>query len=241
MAKYEAPSPEYHGPPKNHGGSGNKPIKRVTMHCTAGAEPGVKGAARAIARYFHITDRYASAHYAADSLESVQCAWDAIICYHAPPNKGSIGYELCCSLANEGKGHWENAAHQAMLRIAAKDVAQLCLHFDLPIRKVGAIGLRLGRKGICGHNDVRDAWRQTDHWDPGPHFPWKQFIGMVKAEARKIKAGGTPQPTRVSKAHQDIADALAKLDAAIEKSGRRGPVKKARRKIVAAKKILPKR
>jgi len=207
MSAVAAPSPPYVGPPNRHGGTSNKPIHRIVMHCTVGAEPGLLGAARAIGRYFRTTERAASAHYAADSRESVQCAWDSVVCYHAPPNTHSIGYELCCSLSNQGEGHWTRPDHVAMLEIAARDVAQLCLAYDIPIRKVTATQLRGGAHGICGHKDVTDAWHETTHWDPGPHFPWSRFIGMVHRAADVLLTPSTPPVADLHVKSYNLGDA----------------------------------
>lgn len=186
------PSPRYVGPPKWCGSKTNRPIRRIVIHCTAGAEPGTTNAALNTVAYSKRTSRASSYHYIADAGRSYQYVWDSWVAYHAPPNSHSIGYELCCSLSNEGRGHWSGDNHRKMLRICAKDVARLCLAYDIPIRKVSASQLRAGAQGICGHNDVRDAWHQTSHWDPGPHFPWKDFIDMVKQEARAVQNDGKP-------------------------------------------------
>jgi hypothetical protein len=188
------PSPPYLGPARNHGGSDNKPINRIVMHCTAGPsdEPD-RGGARETAAYFRSTTRDASAHYVADPFESVQVVWDSVVAYQAPPNTHAIGYELRCSLSNEGRGHWQNDAHQAMLRVAAKDVARLCLAYNVPMAKLSPADLRAGGRGICGHIDVSNAWHETTHWDPGPFFPWTDFIRMVHDEADRLTS---PQPVK---------------------------------------------
>jgi len=77
-----------------------------------------------------------------------------------------------------------------MLRRAAVLVAGLCLAYDVPIERISPGEARSGHGGIMGHNDVRDAWGQTSHWDPGPHFPWKDFMGMVREEAQKMRSKG---------------------------------------------------
>lgn len=191
------PSPPYVGPPRWKGSSNNKPIKRVVIHCTAGAEPGQAGAARSTAAYTKSTSRPSSWHYCADSKESVQLTYDSVVAYHDGTNSNSIGYELSCSLSSEGKGHWERADHQAMLKIAAEDVARLCLAYDVPIVKLTPAEVRAGKKGLCGHVDMRSAFPgSTSHWDPGPYFPWAQFIGLVKAAAERLtKEPAKPEPT----------------------------------------------
>lgn len=159
-------------------GSGNLPINRVVIHATV--SPCERGGAVNIANYFASPSSGGSAHYVVDPGQIVRCLPDNIIGWHAPPNSNSIGVELTCTLANEGKGHWGRANHQAMLRLAAKLVHDECRKHDIPMRKIGPRQLRRGVRGICGHDDVRDAWQQTTHWDPGPHFPWGQFIEMVR-------------------------------------------------------------
>lgn len=190
--KVRPPSPEYVGPAKAQGGQANLPINRLVVHCTAGSEPRVPGAARAVVRYSEsiAATRPSSYHYVADSVERLQYVYDSYVAYHAPPNTHSIGYELCCSLSNAGAGHWELLDHRQMLKMVARDFARLSLAYDVPRRKVGAIGLSMKKRGICGHADVRDAWGQTSHWDPGPHFPWFAFIRLVRGYAEAIQTPG---------------------------------------------------
>ena len=186
------PSPEYVGPATAQGSPTNKPIKRLVVHCTAGSEPDVHGAARSTVRYSESVakTRPSSYHYVADAEERLQYVLDSVVAFHAPPNQNSIGYELCCSLSDAGKGHWDMVDHRKMLKDVARDFARLGLAYDVPLRKVGPVGLRLGRKGICGHADVRDAWGQTSHWDPGPYFPWFAWIRLVRGYGEAIQTPG---------------------------------------------------
>lgn len=195
------PAPPYVGPPKWRGGSNNKPIRRVVIHCTAGAEPGITGAARATARYTRTTSRPSSWHYCRDARETVQLTFDSVVAYHDGTNDHSLGYELCCSLSNEGRGHWVDDAHQAMLTGAADDVARLCLAYDIPIRLLTPAQVRAGERGICGHNTMRDAFPgSTSHWDPGPHFPWDDFLRLVRAASARLTQPKPKPTTRIEQA-----------------------------------------
>lgn len=175
-----APAPPYVGPPKFHGSTNNKPIHRYVIHATVGQEPGVKGAARNTVAMTKRTSRPSSYHYISDASETLQLTYDSVVAYHAPPNSNSLGHELCCSLSHEGKGHWADAEHQKMLNLAAQNCAQACAAYDIPVVKLSVADLKAGKRGICGHIDVSNAWHQTSHWDPGPYFPWDQFIALVK-------------------------------------------------------------
>ena len=67
-----------------------------------------------------------------------------------------------------------------MLPRAARLVAEICLRWSIPVAKLGAHELLQGGRGITGHADVSAAWHRSDHWDPGPGFPWSEFMGMVE-------------------------------------------------------------
>lgn len=162
---------------RNHGPAGNLPITRIVMHGTV--SPCRAGQARATAHMFSTTTRDASTQYVVDPGEVVQCVKDNVIAYGAPPNKGAIHVEQCDPQAGLGS-RWQDANHQAMLRRAAALVAVLCTKYKIPIRKIDAHDLLRGKKGICGHLDVTQAWHQTTHVDPGPDYPWDQFISLVK-------------------------------------------------------------
>lgn len=211
---YPAPSPKYIGPANRHGSQTNKPIKRIVIHCTI--SPCCKGA-EGIASYFKRTSNPASAHYVVDAKTVIQSLYDSWVGYHAPPNEHSLGIEMCCTLANEGKGHWGRRGHQKMLKRTARLTAELCLAYDIPVRHLTVAQLRAGEKGICGHVDVRDAFHETTHWDPGPHFPWDQFIELVRSEVAAITKEAvkpaTPKrrDTKVRKARRALRKAVRLL------------------------------
>lgn len=177
------PSPPYLGPAAHTSSGDNKPIHRIVIHCTV--SPCERGGARDIASYFRSPRAGGSAQYVADPGESVQVVKDSVIAWHAPPNPHSIGYELCDPMAGPAS-RWDDQDHRSMLLIAARDVAQLCLAYGVPVRRLSAADLKAGLEGICGHVDVSQAFRQSTHWDPGPDFPWKRFMRQVEAFAGEM-------------------------------------------------------
>lgn len=223
---FKAPSPPYLGPAKFHGSKTNLPLKRIVVHGTV--SPTVPGGARGTAGYFKSqVTRPSSAHYVVDPGEVVQCVYDSIVAYHAPPNEGSIGIELCDMVGDRNNrplpmSRWDDPAHTAMLARAAHLVAELCLAYDVPVRRVTRVGLRLGRKGICGHYDVSKAWGQTSHWDPG-EFPWRRFIGLVQADAAELRGNSRTPPigeTRVTRFRSGTEALLVKYLDPAARSGR---------------------
>ncbi|MCD0449854.1 N-acetylmuramoyl-L-alanine amidase [Actinocorallia sp. API 0066] len=167
-------------PARKHGGT-QRSIHRIVIHATV--SPCVRGGARNVARYFQSSGAGGSAHYVVDPGEIVQCVRDNVVAYHAPPNTGSLGIELCDPQAGSPR-RWSDADHEAMLRRAAVLVRQLARTYDVPLRRVSAAELRRGAKGICSHVAVSDAFGQSDHGDPevaGP-FPWARFLKLITEE-----------------------------------------------------------
>lgn len=181
----------YLGPVAHDSGNGNLPIHRIVVHCTAGGSD--EGSARGTARYFRMESATGSAHAITDANELVVCAFDQVVCWHAPPNTHSLGIEIECSLSNGGKGHWVLDSHQKKMRRAAKWVAEKCKLHGIPVRKLTVPQLVANPdiEGICGHVDVSLAFKQSSHTDPGPYFPWAQFMNYVQAEYDALN----PQPS----------------------------------------------
>lgn len=130
----------------------------------------------------------ASWHFAvADS--DITCSVDPGLCaWHAGPVNGySIGVEHAGRAAqNVAQWHDEYSANQ--LHLSAMLVAVLCEIYQIPVTLLDsqhiALEHRAGRqpRGICGHVDVTRALGGT-HVDPGPRFPWVEYIGRVQGIA----------------------------------------------------------
>jgi N-acetyl-anhydromuramyl-L-alanine amidase AmpD len=146
----------------------------------------VAGAAEACAAWFARPDAEVSAHYCVDADSVVQCVLEEHIAWHARGgNATSIGIELA-GRAAQGNGGWEDPYSLALLGRAAALTAEICARHGIPVRRLRAEGVRSGRRGITGHADVSEAFRASDHWDPGPAFPWESFLARVAAELRPI-------------------------------------------------------
>lgn len=183
--KYPPPSPPFIRA-RRHGG--RQTPKAIVIHGTVSSDNA--GTARNIARWWNgPTSPMSSCHYVVDPAEVIQCVGDHTIAYHCGYNTGSIGVELCDEQAGPAS-RWEDADSQAILRRAARLVAELCLAYGIDPKRPSIAELkRKGPHGIYGHNDSRLAFGRTTHTDPRD-FNWPRFIRMVNEEIASIKGGG---------------------------------------------------
>lgn len=177
------------GNPKHTQGA-NGTITRVVLHATV--SPCQAGGARAVAHYFQQSNAGGLAHYVVDPQEIIQCAYENVATWHAPPNHGSIGVELCDPQSGAGS-RWQDANHEAMLRRAAVLFADICDRNHLPRTFVDAAGLKAGHTGITTHHQVSLAFGQSSHTDPddaGP-FPLQHMLSLIQA----VGHAPAPAPT----------------------------------------------
>ena len=104
------------------------------------------------------------------------------IAWHAPGANGNgIGIEHA-GYAKQTEAQWLDAYGMDMLRRSAELVAHICKRWNIPVVRLTPELVKAGRRGICGHWDVTQAFRKSTHTDPGPNFPWTRYMAMV-AEA----------------------------------------------------------
>lgn len=164
-----------------HIGGPNGPIVRIVVHGTV--SPTVRGGARSVARYFQSPTSGGLTNYVVDPGEIIACASEDVWVWGAPPNPGEIHVELCDPVDGD-PARWNDADHQAMLHLAARLVADICVRHNHPIVQLDTAAVGANRKGITGHLEVSQAFRQSDHHDPGAGFPWPQFMALVSAAAQ---------------------------------------------------------
>lgn len=62
---------------------------------------------------------------------------------------------------------------------------------DIPLEVVPVAGIRGNGRGVCSHADISRAFpTETDHTDPGPHFPWDHVLKL----ARSGSSSSSPTP-----------------------------------------------
>lgn len=71
----------------------------------------------------------------------------------------------------------------ALLHAVARVYAYWSRTYDIPLRKLTRAELADFTPGVAGHLEAQ-VWGNTDHWDPGYHFPYDVVLEM----ARRINA-----------------------------------------------------
>ncbi len=121
-----------------------------------------------------------SAHVCIDDDSIVQCVPWRRIAWAAPgANKQGIHLEHA-GYARQTDAEWHDDFSQRMLQRSSWVAARLCEQEKIPIAFVTAQGLLAEMPGITTHYEVSQAFKKSDHWDPGPHFPIDEYLDLVR-------------------------------------------------------------
>ena len=155
--------------------SGRRPlsaIKWVVIHSIEAPT------AESAARWFQNPDSGGSAQLCVDDENCFRCLDERDIPWAAPgANEKGTHIELA-GFARWTKEEW--LAHERTLRRAAYKTAVSLKARNIPARWRSSWGLRLGLRGVTSHANVSKAFGGSDHWDPGPGFPRKFFMALVR-------------------------------------------------------------
>ena len=182
-----ANSPEYPDlpwmPPASWTNANRTSVQLIVIHTTEGSE-GPASAEDGAAYDQRRTDG-TSTHFFHDQDSTVQCVRTEDIA-HAARHQGNlrgIQHELC-GRAGQTAAQWNDTASQGTLRQAARQCARDARKWGIPVRHLTVAEVADGVKGFCGHYDITRAFPQDNgtHTDPGPDFPWSDFLDLVRTE-----------------------------------------------------------
>lgn len=162
-----------------------KTIRLIVIH-TMEAPEGPQTAEN-IASYFASGAVVASAHACVDQDSVVVCLPPTATAF-AAPGANADGYQIeHAGFASQDGAGWADEASQSMLRLSAAHAREIALAAGIPLRHLSDDELAAGAAGFVGHDQVSRVYRRSDHWDPGPSFPWDQYMGLVNGEAAAEK------------------------------------------------------
>jgi N-acetyl-anhydromuramyl-L-alanine amidase AmpD len=155
--------------------------------------PENENVAMAVANYFKTVQ--ASSHWCVDDKTRVRVVYDEDTAWTMPPtNSYSLNVEMA-GYAAQSTHEWGDNYSQGTLDNAALCVAEWCKKYDIPVRHLSDAQIAAGDKGLAGHVDVNRVFRDGDHTDPGPNFPWAAFLNRVNAHLKAL--GGKVTPVEV--------------------------------------------
>jgi N-acetyl-anhydromuramyl-L-alanine amidase AmpD len=155
----------------------------IVVHATQGSER--IGAAEATAKRFAGIGQEApraSAHFAIDPSQVIQCVRETDVAWHCPgANRRGIGIEHC-GVSEQTPEQWGDEGSEAELRQSAVLVAALCHRWGIPAVRLSPEDIIRGQRGIAGHVDFTESFKTPGgHRDPGPNFPWQHYLDLVRA------------------------------------------------------------
>lgn len=180
------------GYPRSYTPGRNRPIQYVVIHTTEGGE-GLNAAENGAA-YDKIRTDGTSTHLFVDPNSALQEVPFSDRAHAARFHGNEIGIQIeLCGYAGQSWAQWHDGASTAELHLAAKEVAAICRTYAIPVKHLTVAEVRAAYynnaagqrpKGICSHYDVTRAYPEDGgtHTDPGPSYPWDEFLAMVRAE-----------------------------------------------------------
>lgn len=139
------------------------------------------------AGWFTNPNAQASAHYCVDDNSIVQCVNEGDYAWASGPTGNLNGIQIeMAGRAAQSRADWLDDYSRAMLERTAALTADICKRHGIPVRVLTDEQVARGEAGITTHAALARVFRETDHSDPGPDFPWDFFMERVQAHA-----GGT--------------------------------------------------
>lgn len=126
-------------------------------------------------------------------------------------SSGNLGNEVLLHVAlvtraDMTRAQWLAPDHARMLDRLAELLAHWSTTHGIPLVVLDGPDLLRKAKGLYGHDDTR-VWGGTDHYDPGPHFPWDE----VAARAQRISAGTNGKAPAVASLEDKVDRILHEL------------------------------
>jgi hypothetical protein len=125
--------------------------------------------------------RSVSSHYTADNDSVVQCVRLGDVAFtvgNRPGNYRGINWEFS-GFAAQTREQWLDDFGKAMFAKAAPYIRADAAKYKIPLERRTVAELKARKPGVTSHNDLRLAFGNTTHTDPGPNYPWDYFMDLL--------------------------------------------------------------
>lgn len=185
----------------------------IVFHTNQGPET---GSVRSLLEYCTDIERGVSYNIIVGAGQIGRSNDDNYIPWSAGPTANRAGLHVCLlGYAEQTRAQWLDP--EAMLDRAARVAAFWSQEYGIPLVRIDAAALKAGKRGVCGHVDTAQAWGETNHTDPGDHFPYD--VVLTKARALLGQTTGEGPLMALTDAEQrEILEAVRAIKKASEYS-----------------------
>ncbi|WIC89672.1 lysin A [Rhodococcus phage Apiary] len=123
--------------------------------------------------------------------ERVRLVPDSKQAWAALPIGNRKGLHVCAmGYASWSRERWLQEGK--MLESTAQVYAAWSKQYGIPLVKITAAEAKAGKRGVLGHGDIKDAWGEGTHWDPGPNYPYDRVIARAKEILGQVPSQPAP-------------------------------------------------
>lgn len=148
-------------------------VRLIVLHSTEG------DTAEGAASWFADPRSGVSTHLVVGEDGAFRAVPDDVVAYGAAgANDDGLHIELA-GRANWSRDRW--LQQQKTLMLAAEAITAWSAAYAIPLRLLTAAEVKAGKRGVVSHKTISEAFRASDHFDPGPNFPYDTLLSFAGA------------------------------------------------------------
>jgi hypothetical protein len=109
----------------------------------------------------------------------IPCVPDHTVSYSAA-GANHNGIHICIpGRAGQTRAQWLDSVSRQYIESAAAAAIDISKREGIPLVRLSTFQVAAGRSGYCGHVEISQAFKRSDHTDPGTQFPWDVFAADI--------------------------------------------------------------
>ena len=134
----------------------------------------------------------ASAHACIDDRSVIRCLPASDTAF-AAPGANADGYQIeHAGYMRQSAADWADAFSSKQLALSAAHAREIALANSIPFVHLTNEELAAEKSGFIGHDQASSVYKQSDHTDPGPAFPWDHYLAMVRQTSNPTPSRKAP-------------------------------------------------